>query len=198
MAKAEYSLAPNESVIMKSDLVYSGKTRGELILTNLYLVYITAKGTFKTTYATQRYPVNQIKVFNGKAQALHGKGGNVDIYFMNGQVSFTFLSNETFFSEKKAEQEAVKWVNAINQLLTGESVEISASAKTAIPGTEMIAGALGGTVDAFKGALGIKPNKPSTDSNEKIATKCFSCGATVSGNRGRVVRCSYCDSDQQL
>ena len=199
MAKAEYSLAPNESIIMKSELVYCGKTSGELILTNLYLVHITAKGTFKTTYTTQRYPVNQIKVFNGKAQALLGKSGDVDIYFINGQVSFTFSNNETLFSEKKAEQEAAKWVNAINQLITGENVEVNVSAKTAIPGTEMIAGALGGTVDAFKGALGFKSNKPaSTELNEKVAIKCISCGASVSGNKGRVVRCSYCDTDQQL
>lgn len=85
-----------------------------------------------------------------------------------------------------------------DKIVFDEDLEISVSAKTAIPGTEMIADALGGTVDAFKDALGFKSKKSSTESIEKIAKKCSSCGATISGKKGQLVHCSYCDADQQL
>jgi len=192
MAKTEYQLLPNETIIMKSEQVYRGNVSGELVLTNLNLIHITTKGAFKKAYITQQYPINQIK------QALLGKNGNIDIYFMNGQELFRFWNSDTLFSDKKAEKEAIKWVSAVNQLVTGEDVEINVSAKTAIPGTEMIADALGGTVDAFKGALGFKSKKSSIESIEKTAKKCSSCGAMVSGKKGQIVRCSYCDADQQL
>ena len=198
MAKAEYNLSPNEAIVMKSENVYRGKTSGELILTNLYLVHITGKGVVKTTYTTQRFPINQIKVFNGKAQAILGEKGNIDIYFISGQESFRFVNSDTLFSEKKAEKEAENWVNAINQLVLGEDITVDASATTATIGTEMLAGALGGTVNAFKDALGFKSKQSPTESIENVARKCGSCGAMVSGKQGQIVRCSYCDADQQL
>jgi flagellar motor switch protein FliN len=108
--------------------VRHGKTNGELILTNLNLVYITTKGVFKTTYITQKYPINQIKVFNGKAQVILGKNGDIDIYFRNEQESFRFWNNDTLFSDKKAEKEAAKWVNAINQLIAGQVPEFDIDA----------------------------------------------------------------------
>ena len=198
MAKFEYKLSHNEAIIMKSEHVYRGKAKGELILTNQNLVHVVAKGMFKTTYITQQYPINQIKIFGGKAQTLLGKNGNVDIYFVDGQESFRFWNDETLFSEKKAEKEAIKWVDALNQLIKGEEVDIGASANTATIGTEIIADALGGTVSAFKDALGIKSKKSSTDSIERVTKKCSSCGAPVSGIKGKIARCPYCDTDQEL
>ena len=198
MAKFEYQLSPNESIIMKSDHVYHGKEKGELILTNINLVHVTAKGMLKNNYITQRYPINQIKVFNGNAQVILGKSGNIDFYFMNGQESFRFWNDDTFFSDKKAENEAANWVSAINQLLTGTDAGINNSTKTTVIGTEMIADAIGGTVNAFKGALGFKAKNSSAEQIEKTARKCSFCGASISGNTGQIVRCSYCDADQQL
>ena len=198
MAKYEYQLLPNEAIIMKNDQVYHGKYSGELILTNLNLIHAIPKGLLKNNYITQWFPVNQIKVFNGNAQVSVGKGGNMDIYFINGQESFKFWNNDTFFSDKKAENESTNWVSAINQLLTGANTSITNSTKTAAIGTKMIANALGGTVDAIKGALGLNSKKYTSWQAEKMAKKCSYCGATISGNSGQIVRCSYCDGDQQL
>lgn len=198
MAIAQYKLSSNESIIMKNEQVYRGNTNGELILTDLKLVHIATKGAFKKTYITQEYPVNQIKVFNGKAQVLMGKGGNIEVYFINGQETFRFWNDDTLFSDKKAEKEALNWVNAINQLINGENIGSSQSTKTAVVGAEMIAETLGGTVNAFKDALGFKSKTLPTGSIEKTAKKCCSCGAPVSGNKSQVVRCSYCDTAQNL
>ena len=194
----KYTLQPNESIVMKNENVSHGNTNGELTLTNINLLYIRTKGVFKTRYIIQRYPINQIKVFNEKAQAILGEDGNMDIYFINGQETFKFLNNETFFSDKKAKKEAVRWVNAINELRTGQVPEFDMSATTALPGTEFIAGTIKGTLDIFKGTLGIRPKTEGAKPYGKIAVKCTSCGAPISGIKGQVVRCQYCDSDQQL
>lgn len=195
MAKAEYKLSPNEAMIMKQERVIHGGVMAnftdELLLTNLNLVLIE-KGTFGNVKNIQVFPVNQIKVFNNQAQIMMSKtrGGypQIEVYFVNGQENFGFESKK----------DATNWIININQLVTGGEVQINTSAKTAIPGTEMIVDALGGTVDAFKGAFGFKSKNSSTESPEKIAKKCSSCGAMISGKTGQIVRCSYCDADQQL
>jgi hypothetical protein len=140
----------------------------------------------------QAFPVNQIKVFNNQAQIVMSKtrGGypQIEVYFSNRQENFGFESKK----------DAANWIEKINRLVIGEDVEINISAKTAIPGTEMLAEALGGTVDAFKNALGFKSKQSTVESVEKVAKKCNSCGAMVSGKKGQIVRCSYCDADPQL
>ena len=113
---ANYNLQPNEFMIMNQNQVSHGgrmaNFTGELILTNLNIVLVS-KGAFGNTKGVQTFPLNQIKVFNGKAQVLLGKtrGGypQLDLYFLNGQESFGFQSKK----------EAVKWGANINKLITG-------------------------------------------------------------------------------
>ena len=198
MAKTEYKLLPNEAIIIKQEGIMHGggamtNFSDELILTNLNIVVIK-KGMFGGGKGIQTFPVKQIKVFNNQAQVMESKtrGGypQIEVYLLNGQ-------QEKFgFQSKK---DATNWITKINQLVTGEDVEINTSTSSAIPGTEIIADMLGGTVDAFKGAFGFKSKKSSTDTtNEKVAKKCSSCGASISGKTGQVIRCPYCDADQQL
>ncbi len=194
----KYNLQSNETVLIKNDQVYHNDTNGDLILTNLFLVFISTKGMFTTKYITQRYPINQIKVFNGHAQIIAGKNGEIDIYFVNSQEHFRFWNNENFFSDKKAEKEAARWVNAINQLITGQVVDTSVTSANVIPGTEFLAETLKGTYDTFKGTFGIKSKTQDSKLPEKVACKCTSCGAPISGIKAQVVRCQYCDSEQQL
>lgn len=185
-----YNLQPNESIIMKQDPIIHGGLMAnftdELILTNLQIVLVS-KGMFGNLKGIQTFPLNQIKVFNGQAQVLLGKtrGGypQIDVYLLNGQESFGF----------KNKREAVKWIANINKLITGNEVKVDASPSMAIPGAEYVAETLKGTVDTFKGALGIKSKMPT-----KVAKKCSSCGAPISGTKGQIVRCQYCDADGQL
>ena len=194
MAKAEYKLLPNEYIIMKHDKVIHGGVlanfSNELILTNQNLV-LQNKSVLGSIKNIQSFPISQIKVFNNQAQIIMSKtrGGypQIEIYFLNGQEKFGFQSKK----------DATNWISKINQLVTGEDVSMDTSAKTSILGTEMIADALGGTVDVFKDAFGFKKKTP-TESVEKVAKKCTFCGAAVSGKKGQIVRCSYCDANQQL
>jgi hypothetical protein len=201
---ANYNLQPNESIIMKSDRVshkegiFSAYYTDELILTNLNIVLIS-KGAFGNTKNIQTYPVNQIKVFNGQAQAILGKqktgSPQLEVYFLNGQESFGFESKK----------EINKWVDNINQLVTGNPIDSKTSESKAIPGTEYIAETLKDTVDTFKEAFGLKTkinNSKNVNSApaEKVAVtqKCTACGASISGYKGQVVYCQYCDTKQQL
>jgi hypothetical protein len=195
MAKTEYKLLPNEAIIMKHEKILHGGViasfSDELILTNHNLVLIS-KGVFGKVKNIQVFPVNQIKVFNDQAQVImsKAKGGHpqIEVYFLDGHETFGFESK----------RDAKNWLKKINQLVIGEDVEVEVFAKTAIPGTEVIADAFGGTIAVFKDKFGFKSKKASTKSTEKIAKKCNSCGAMVSGKKGQVARCSYCDADQQL
>jgi len=187
----KYNLQSNEAIIIKSEKVYHGNKTGELVLTNLNLIHIVTKGIFKTTYTARRFPIKQIKLFNGKAQVISGKNGNIDIYFVNGQESFRFWNDETLFSEKKAEKEAKQWTDNINRLLAGET-DFDTADNTAIPGAEFIAETLKDTIDTFKGVFS------KTAVEERITKKCTACGASISGTKGRIVCCQYCNSGQQL
>ena len=52
------------------------------------------------------------------------------------------------------------------------------------------------------GSLGFKPGKQKTSSasqeSERVSKKCVSCSAPLVGNRGQVVKCKYCDTEQIL
>jgi len=185
----KYNLQFNESVIMKSESARHGKTNGELVLTNLSLIHVAKKGLLKREHVTQRFPLDQIKLFDGKAQVMAGKSGVLDIYFVNGHQSFTFSNNDTFFSEKKAEKEAEQWAARINQLRAGEQVAVGNVAHNEI---EYVAETLKGTLHTIKGVFG-KTTEP-----EQTAKACTSCGSSVSGLKGSVVRCAYCEAKQQL
>jgi len=195
VAKAEYKLSFNEAIILKQDRIMHGGFMAvfsdELILTNLNLVLIS-KGMFGNTKNIQTFPINQIKVFNNKAQVLLSETGGghpqIEVFLLNGQEIFGFESKKV----------AMNWINKINQLVTGEDEDIIVSARTVIPGTEKIAEVLGGTVDVFRSALGYKSKGSAMEPPEKVTKKCTGCGAIISGKKGRIVQCSYCGTDQYL
>lgn len=193
--KDDYVLLPNESIIMTEGGIYYGGDKAnsshELILTNFNLVLVS-KGSFGKTKNVRTFPIQHIKATNNRAQVIlsETKSGSpqIEIYFVNGVEMFGFDDKN----------EAITWINKINFLVTGEETVMDVPTKKVIPGTEMIADALAGTVDVFKNAFGIKSKKPSDEADRRVAGKCCYCGAAISGIKGQVVRCSYCDGDQQL
>ena len=187
----KYNLLPDESILLKSENVYLGNKVGELVLTNYNLMHIITKGVVKTKYITQVYAINEIKHYDGKAQVALGKSNTLDIYFVNGQVSFKFCSDD-FFSGKKMKKDCELFASKINELVTGEKVEFGSGDNRALPGTEFIAGTLKGTIDTFKGVF----STPVVE--EKVAKPCPSCTASMSGTKGSVVKCQYCSTELTL
>lgn len=196
MFMKKYNLQPNESLILKSERVLHGGAMAnftdELMLTNLNLVLIS-KGIFGNVKNIHTYPVREIKVFNSEAQAKLGKHRNtwpqVEVYFLRGSEAFAF--------EKK--KEAIKWIESINKLVTGKSAVIDNDNSMSIPGTEFIAETLKGTIDTFKGVLGISPMASKHEIEEtKAAGKCIGCRAPITGCKGLTTTCKYCDTEQSL
>ena len=198
---ANYDLLPNEAVLIRDERVFrEGGSSIELILTNLNLIMVSENvRIFKTTTETETFPVNQIKVHNGQAQALltKSRGRDVlDVYFLHGQEKFSFPNGG-----KKTIQ---TWIGKINGAVTGQPAaengssgspgfDLVADALSSVPGGDRVASVLKGTLGAFNSKRGAKP-----EAVVQIATKCVSCGAAVSGMQGQTVTCSYCLSAQQL
>ena len=118
---ANLNLQPNESIILKSSMVSHGegllaKYTDDLILTNIRLIHVS-KGVYGNSSKTRSYPVNQIKVHDGQAQVILGRNRSlfpqIEIYLRNGHEVFGFMSKN----------EAVKWIDGINKLLTGNAAD---------------------------------------------------------------------------
>ena len=145
------NLLPNEAIIMRSEGVYHpvGKKEGaagELILTNLNIIYIR-KGLFNKEIL--KFPLNQIKIINGQVQAvLEKRTAKVDIFFYNGQEIFNFCSS--------GKKEAINWLDKISELLTGHPANIDDNERSYIPGITEFADNIKNTVVTFKEAMGIR------------------------------------------
>lgn len=187
-----YSMQASEVVLLKDDCVaHAGRSSysDELILTNLNLVVLKKKGMFGSAKEVRTFPVDQIKVYNGQAQALIGKSRHgsdlLEVYFLGGQETFAFQSG----GKKKLNA----WIAKINESVTGEQAPTHQAGAMAVPGAEMVAGVLRDTLGVFKTRLGSKPASPM-----KAAGKCGGCGAPVTGLQGQTTTCEYCGSAQQL
>ena len=70
-----YHLEPSEAILIQSTgVVCEGgglmnAYTDELILTNMNIIHVR-KGMFGNTKGVQKYPLNQVKVINGEAQAI--------------------------------------------------------------------------------------------------------------------------------
>lgn len=191
------NLMPNESIILKSTNVMHGGLMAvyadELILTNLNIIHVK-KGIFGNTKNVKKYPVNQIKIFNGQPQAMLGKQRNgspqLEIYFLHGLECFGFQS--------LPKKEVVKWIKAISHLVTGQE-STTVPSGFAIPGTEYLSETIKGTVDTFKNTFGINSKKIDNGiSFEMVTKKCISCSAPLIGEKRQTIHCKYCDTDQVL
>lgn len=187
---AGYNLQPNESFVHRYEGVLHGgllaSYTDELILTSQNLVLIK-KGAFGNKKGMQVFPLREIKIFQGEAQALLGKHRNgspsLDVYFRNSAEHFGFQNK----------REVTRWSQKINQVIAGTSAEMTSFSSS---GAAKVAGAMKDTVDAFKGAFGFKSKAEvaAVAAAVPVAGDCVSCGAPVSGIRGQAIVCSYCDT----
>lgn len=130
---SDYNLYPNEAILLKSQDVFQGMRKGDLVLTNLAILW-AEKTLFGKIKNVNRIPFNQVKMYNENPQVRLGKAGNgisqLEIYLVNGQENFSF--NNTLLGKR----EINKWINEITKAITGHAPEKSF---TAIPGTEFVA-----------------------------------------------------------
>lgn len=197
-----YQLMPNETLIFEENNVHKGQNTGiysdTLILTTVNIVHISSKGLFGRKANVTVMPLKEMMKFEGKPQALmrKTKNGTSALYlrFING--------NEEYFSFKTGNRRIIKkWVRVINDLEQGQFDPSVMNDTT--PDADSLAGLVQQAtdmVDEFKDSLGgivggsfKKEGKPTI-----ITTKCSSCGAPITGEKGQVVTCEYCDTKQTL
>lgn len=206
-----YNLLPNEGILLKSTNVLHGgfmsSYTDELILTNFHLIYVK-RGMFGNVKEVQKIPLAQIKVVNNRVQVMWGQNPSsgteqLQIYFIDGrQESFEFQENE--------KNEIVRWANEISKVVTGDSSNVLYENIQQQNGIKQRA------VNVIKDALGVEdtvlPPKPvfhlSTMENnannareqdlKRVTRYCMGCGAPITGVKGQVVHCEYCDMDQEL
>lgn len=193
---SSYVLQPNEVLLMKDVGVSHGGVfatfSDELILTNLNLVLVE-KGILGQTKNVMVFPLSQVKVHDGHAQAVLGRTRNLtpvlDVYFLTGQESFGFAGGQP---------KVLAWVAAIDEAITGRRVVAAADAPTAaLPGTEIVADALRGTIGMLKGALSGRPTPPPPPAPVVVGGTCHACGAPISATAGHPPTCDYCDTVQR-
>ncbi|MEW4355150.1 hypothetical protein AB1I63_09965 [Streptococcus pneumoniae] len=183
----DYSLLPNESIIMQSENVSNGTLfDSELILTNLHLIVIQ-KGFFGQTKAIKKLPLKQLKLLNNQPQALSVKKGSekqLEVYFRNGHEVFQFQER----------RDTDKWAKNICKVYQQDFTDLEQLGHSFIPGMDLLADSVKDTIDTFKNSFGIK-DKPM---EKTVSVKCSFCGAPLSGLVGQVIACNYCDMEQQL
>ena len=220
---AKYVLSTNEYIILKKENVSfpnNSDSISELLLTNENIV-VSTSGVF---YSKNRMlPVRQIKRFKDRAQIvltnIRNEKVQLDVFLKNNErVSFIFSEENP--ENKNLKMETIKWINEINRLVTGESIntdyenelfgffkEFETSAKKsigkAIIGTKIFAEILKGTVDTVKDVFEVndKSNndtKSENNNREYFSGKCSSCGAPISGRIGSLVKCKYCETSVEL
>ena len=200
-----YHLHPDEWVVSKTGAgAYHGQrprigtTTTELVLTsrNILVVSVTMMGRPK---GVRYFPLDQIRVIDGRPQvfAAGGIGRNLlEVHFHHGQESFGFGSRNELHA----------WVDNVYKLMTGRSDEISTTTDLSTNGGgsvgDQLKDQLKDTLDQFKASLGLASGDDhkgiATSNPDRAAGKCTSCSAPITGITGRVVRCEYCQSHQQL
>lgn len=190
----EYQLQPNESMIMRIESVsYNGASYlDDLILTDINLILIR-KGLFGYYKGSLTFPLSQIKFFDGQPQVFlrkrFGMSPVVEIGFTSGQNIFSFSGTDT----------AKKLVEAINLIAMEQPINMDDYNGVDSPAYDSSAAYYKDMADDIKGIFGIKTTKKSQKSMpEKVSIRCRSCGASLAGNKGQVVKCPYCDTKQNL
>lgn len=190
----KYTLGPTEVILLPETPAVRGRNNScDLLLTNLNLVAINkgmfGNSVFGSPKSVDMFPVNEIKIYNGQAQAqvATSRGSEVlRVYFRHGEEDFRFVDG--------GKKTIPRWIAKINEAATGQpAVEPAASG---ILGAERVTEFLTnkwGTVRSMLPQSAPVPAAPTP-----VATRCGACGAPLSGMRGAMVTCQYCDSAQQL
>lgn len=187
----DYSfLDSSEAVILSDENVRNEnlKKSGNLVLTNKN-IYFCVIGAFKGKIKNvQKYPINQIKVFQNKTQAKISNRDlmqySLDIYFVSGNQSFSFIN-------KIGKKRIMEWIKAIDAIVKGEEIPDDSTQYTGIPGVDVVASTLKDTFGAIAGGF-------KSGSGKEVSFRCESCGAPLSGTKGTIIQCPYCDTKQKI
>lgn len=194
---ADLGLQAYESIMVQIRGVSPGNSgpsyKDELVLTNLHLFHIS-KGFFGKVKDIKKYPVEGIKVVDDRAQVFLANPANdgslsLQVFFDYGLVSFRLRSDSRPY--------VWQLINSINQLRTGKPLQAdTAGYPMALQGVGYLAEVVKDTIGAFRQSMGMDAKREAE--RERAAVSCGNCAAPLSGYKGQLVRCPYCNSEQVL
>jgi len=168
-------LDSDEAVIMQATgVIADSKSSVDLVLTNKNIIQIN-KGLFGNEKSYDIFPLSELKLFEGKANVLIGKNRNgskrLEIYLSFCELYYTF----------KSTHELKQWLNTITKVHKSLLAELDEKNKKSV---SLL-------IDSVKGKIGkIIPGK---EAQKKIC-KCPKCGAELTGIKGELVTCNYCEN----
>lgn len=197
---AKIDLLPNEGILKQDSSIVHDRggvfdaAGDELILTNLALL-VVHKGTFGKVKNVQRFPLDQVRVVDGRPQVHPGASSEemlqLQVCFTHGIESFTLGEPDGGFDDpelslrglllsasgkaKKNEEKqyVASWCDAISGAVLGKPYEEDCSSQYG---------------EAKRGSA----------SAAHATNRCIGCRAPVSGVQGQRVVCSYCDTEQVI
>lgn len=195
-----YHLYSDETVLVEIQgalrEINSFKTEtGNLVLTNRDIIWAT-KNFFGKLANFQRFPITDLKVFNGEVQIKavnrHKLTFNRETKeYCNAQFFFTNTQMEFGQVEYYQVRDILRYVTPIltHQEYYEPEESLPKKSFAAIPGAQFVARTLKGTVDTFKETFS---EGKTVQSQETVSRFCSQCGASVQGIKGRTVYCQYC------
>lgn len=194
----ELNLRNDEVILYQEDLIsytYNNRYIGnrELYLTNYNLILVERSLFKRQIKNCIKHNLNDINIINDvpHVQIKSSDQEDLTISFNKNMITLGFDSR----------REAKQWQNHILSLVTGEKMNFDAQIPTEILGSEELANALYDTVDLFKGVFNKKDTVVKQQPKAKtgfVLKNCKGCSAPISGKEGQLVKCEYCDTQQQL
>lgn len=197
----DYNLTPDEFVIMKEaspTLAGARKQRlDEVVLTNLSLILVMSvqEGLFKRTRYVKRLPLATLRRSEAGPQALACKLDGmwwVQASFADDTVSFSLADN--------AKSTAQRWAEGIRLAASGDVAAIRTASTLPPELADIASGAKDVISSLFAGAAAGTPEAPAAADKPSafVTQRCIGCHAPLSGKRGSMVTCPYCDTKQTL
>ena len=187
-------LAQDEKVVYTLEEVYVHENVNiphDAILTNKHLFIVTYSilGNIKII---ARYPLKSISVSGGRAN-LTIERWNKAIGYRRLVVRFKNGEKLILRGELQKHEDLSDFGSQLNAVLTGNlvpPVEVNNTISAEVIGMIKDVFATPGTKEQRQFA---EPAKP-----ERITVRCRGCGATISGYKGKTIRCEYCDTRRSL
>lgn len=185
-------LRTDEAIIIESSSILcvgSGAAyTDDLILTNFNIFWIR-KGMFGKIKEIIKWPLEHLKIIDGKPQVRKNDRGKysspqLQLFFLNYQYSFEFQVDD--------DKVIACWIKAIYELFgVAPTKEILEDAED-----NMITKAVKGTIRTIRN---IFTNDKYEEQHEvNVTRKCIGCMAPLTGVKGSIVKCKYCDTKQTL
>lgn len=191
-----YGLRTNETILMKNKAFYFkgglfGREAVDFLLTDLSII-LASKNFFDQIKETTRIDLSDIKTINGQPLVKVKDNLYLIISTLKGEFKIEFYDK----------REARLVCKNIANLMYGDPIELELEEKETLFGSEELAESWKNTVNTFKksflGEEVEQKKQPQKKVSPIITKKCIGCGAPLSGRKGTVQHCSYCDTDQVL